>query len=41
MRAEGDAARAVAAFETYLERSPEAVDRLFIESYLSELGGPS
>lgn len=39
MRAEGNAPQAIAAFETYLARAPEAADRLIIESYLSSLRG--
>jgi predicted Zn-dependent protease len=39
MRAEGDNAQAIVAFEDYLARAPEAVDRLIIESYLTSLRG--
>lgn len=38
-RAAGEVPAAIAAFETYLERSPEAPDRLIVEDYLKRLRG--
>lgn len=40
-RGEGDVDASVAAFETYLSKAPDAVDRLIIENYLANMRGQS